>query len=192
MQPLKFQRSTKTHVAAVESESFRVAMRRLPGGVSIITSGQGSDRSGMTATSLSSLSVDPPSLIVSINRDASIRPILDRYKAFGASVLRAGQKSVADRFAGIGGLKGNGRFIGERWIALETGAPLLATALAVFDCEVEDIIDRHTHSIIIGLSRPYRYRLKAPRWFTGRGNTPHPALESLKSTTIGKGRERAP
>jgi flavin reductase (DIM6/NTAB) family NADH-FMN oxidoreductase RutF len=139
--------------AAVDSAAFRAAMRRLPGGVSVITAGQGSDRTGMTVTSMSSLSVDPSTLIIAINRSASLRPFLDRYRSFGVSILRAGQKTVADRFAGVGGLAGNGRFIGEQWIPLKTGAPVLAAALAAFDCEVEEIIERHTHSIIIGLVR---------------------------------------
>jgi flavin reductase (DIM6/NTAB) family NADH-FMN oxidoreductase RutF len=140
----------------VDSDAFRSAMRQLAGGVTVITAGQGVDRTGMTVSSLSSFSIAPPSLIVSINRQASIRPFLDRYRAFGASILASGQNAVADRFAGVGGLKGNGRFIGEKWIALETGAPLLAGALAVFDCEIEEIIDRHTHSIVIGLVKAVR------------------------------------
>ncbi|MDO9412657.1 MAG: flavin reductase family protein [Pseudolabrys sp.] len=140
----------------VDSEAFRASMRQLAVGVSVITAGQGTDRTGMTVTSLSSFSIAPPSLIVSINRAASIRPLLDRYRTFGASILGTGHNAVADRFAGVGGLKGNGRFIGEKWITLETGAPLLAGALAVFDCEIEEIIERHTHSIVIGLVKAAR------------------------------------
>ncbi len=156
MAQLRVKPKMDVDIPAVASEAFRAAMRQLPGGVSIIAAGQGSDRTGMTVTSLASLSLDPPTLIVSVSRESSIRPLLDRYRAFGASVLRADQSSVADRFSGYGGLKGNSRFIGEKWIALETGAPLLAGALALFDCEIEDIIDRHTHSIVIGQVKAVR------------------------------------
>lgn len=52
----------------VSSGDFRSAMRHLAGGVSVITAGRGKDITGMTVTSVSSLSVDPPTLIVSINR----------------------------------------------------------------------------------------------------------------------------
>ena len=150
MSQLKVQRNMTIDGPAVEGDAFRAAMRQLAGGISIITAGQGIDRTGMTVTSLTSFSLSPPTLIVSVNRQSSIRPLLDRYKAFGASILNAGQRAAADRFAGHGGLKGNSRFIGEKWITLETGAPLLAGALAIFDCEIADIIDRHTHSIVIG------------------------------------------
>ncbi len=150
MPQLKVQSNVNTKTPPIEANAFRSAMRQLPGGVSIIAAGHGVDRAGMTATSLSSFSVAPPTLIVCINRQSTIRPLLDRYRAFGASILRSGQSSIADRFAGLDGMKGNSRFAGENWITLETGAPLLADALAVFDCEIAEIVDRHTHSIVIG------------------------------------------
>ncbi|HEV7834506.1 MAG TPA: flavin reductase family protein, partial [Caballeronia sp.] len=63
----------------VSSGDFRSAMRHLAGGVSVITVGRGKDITGMTVTSVSSLSVDPPALIVSINRDSSSWPLLKRH-----------------------------------------------------------------------------------------------------------------
>ena len=79
---------------------FRGAMRQLTGGVSVITAGRGKDISGMTVTSVSSLSVDPPALIVSVNRGASCRPLLTRYGFFGVNILTSDQIDIADRFAG--------------------------------------------------------------------------------------------
>ncbi len=125
-------------------------MRQLPGGVSVITVGRGEERSGLTVTSVSSLSLDPPTLIVCINKQSSSWPLLQRHKAFGVNVLRAGQQVVAERFAGRGGLKGAARFGDEPWITLATGVPLLADALAVIDCGLEETIDRHSHAIVIG------------------------------------------
>ncbi|MFX6861586.1 flavin reductase family protein, partial [Acinetobacter baumannii] len=58
------------------ADNFRSAMRSLAGGVSVITAGRGNDLSGMTVTSVSSLSVEPATLIVSINRKASSWPLL--------------------------------------------------------------------------------------------------------------------
>ena len=90
----------------VNSNDFRGAMRQLTGGVSVITAGHGSDISGMTVTSVSSLSVDPPALIVSINRSASSWPLLKRYGCFGVNTLTADQIDIAERFTGKDGLKG--------------------------------------------------------------------------------------
>jgi flavin reductase (DIM6/NTAB) family NADH-FMN oxidoreductase RutF len=134
----------------VASDDFRGAMRHLAGGVSVITAGRGKDITGMTVTSVSSLSVDPPSLVVSINRASSSWPLLRRHGFFGVNILTADQLDVAERFTGKGGLKGAERFAGAEWIPGASGVPLLAGALAAIDCEVEDIVERHSHAIVIG------------------------------------------
>ena len=106
--------------------------------------------SGMTVTSVSSLSVDPPALIVSISREASSWPLVTRYGFFGVNILTSDQVGIAERFTGKGGLKGAGRFAGVEWTTRVSGVPLLAGALAAIDCEVEDIVERHSHAIVIG------------------------------------------
>jgi flavin reductase (DIM6/NTAB) family NADH-FMN oxidoreductase RutF len=132
------------------SGDFRSAMRHLAGGVSVITVGRGTDITGMTVTSVSSLSVDPPTLIVSINRESSSWPLLKTRGCFGVNILNADQLDVAERFSGKDGLKGAARFAGAEWITLASAVPLLAGALAAIDCEVEDIVERHSHAIVIG------------------------------------------
>jgi flavin reductase (DIM6/NTAB) family NADH-FMN oxidoreductase RutF len=134
----------------VVSGDFRSAMRQLTGGVSVITAGIGWDISGMTVTSVSSLSVDPPALIVSINREASSWPLVRRYGFFGVNILTSDQIDIAERFTGKDGLKGAERFAGAHWTTRISGVPLLTDALAVIDCEVEDMVERHSHAIVIG------------------------------------------
>ena len=135
---------------AASSDHFRTAMRQLPGGVSVVTAGRGDDISRMTVTSVSSFSVDPPTLIVSINRSASSWPLMKRHGFFGVNILTSDQLDIAERFAGKGGLKGAARFAGARWITRKSGVPLLAGALAAIDCEVEESIERQSHAIVIG------------------------------------------
>jgi len=134
----------------VSSTVFRGAMRQLTGGVSVITAGRGKDTSGMTVTSVSSLSVEPAALIVSINREASSWPLIKRCGHFGVNILASDQIDIAERFAGKGGLKGAERFAGAGWTTRISGVPLLVGALAAIDCEVEDIVERHSHAIVIG------------------------------------------
>jgi flavin reductase (DIM6/NTAB) family NADH-FMN oxidoreductase RutF len=134
----------------VSSGDFRGAMRHLTGGVSVITVGRGNDITGMTVTSVSSLSVDPPTLIVSVNRGSSSWPLLQQHGFFGVNILTADQLDVAERFSGKGGLKGAARFAGAQWIMGASGVLLLAGALAAVDCQVEDIVERHSHAIVIG------------------------------------------
>jgi flavin reductase (DIM6/NTAB) family NADH-FMN oxidoreductase RutF len=134
----------------ISAGDFRNAMRHLTGGVSVITAGRGDDITGMTVTSVSSLSVDPAALIVSVNRESSSWPVLQRHGVFGVNILTSDQLDIAERFAGKGGLKGADRFAGAQWFTRASGAPLLVGALAAIDCEVEDVIERHSHAIVIG------------------------------------------
>lgn len=140
---------TFTRAPDMSGETFRSAMRLLAGGVSIITAGRDHDISGMTVSSLSSLSADPPRLMVGINLQASSFLLIRRYGFFGASILGAGQENIAERFSDKS-LKGRERFVGAAWMTLASGVPLLASALAAIDCEVEDIVERHSHAIVIG------------------------------------------
>jgi flavin reductase (DIM6/NTAB) family NADH-FMN oxidoreductase RutF len=134
----------------VSSGDFRNAMRRLTGGVSVVTAGRGRDISGMTVTSVSSLSVEPPTLIVSVNRSASSWPLIQRHGFFGVNILNADQLEVAERFTGKGGLKGAERYADAEWYSRVSGVPLLSGALAAIECGVEEIIERHSHVIVIG------------------------------------------
>ena len=98
----------------VTSGDFRNAMRQSDRRRQRHHRRRGRDISGMTVTSVSSLSVDPPSLIVSINRESSSWPLVKRYGFFGVNILTSDQIDIAERFTGKGGLKGADRFAGAR------------------------------------------------------------------------------
>lgn len=134
----------------VQPVELKAAMRQLAGGVSVVTAGRGELRSGATVTSATALSMEPPTIIVNINRSSSVWPIISRHNHFCVNVLSVDQQHIADRFAGKDGLKGAARYDGAEWFELESGALALAGALASVDCAVEDVIERHTHAIIIG------------------------------------------
>lgn len=135
---------------------FRSALRHLAGGVSVITTGRGDDRTGLTVTSLSSLSAEPPTVMFGVNLSSSSFPVLKRHRSFGVNLLTAAQKEVADRFAGRNGEKGPARYAEAQWHEGRTGAPLLEGALAALDCELEELIERHSHAIVIGRVREIR------------------------------------
>ncbi len=124
-------------------------MRRLAGGVSIITAGRDEDITGMTVTSLTSLSASPPRLLVSVNRQASSFAPIERHRVFGVNILGSEQQELASRFSN-GRLKGAQRYEGVSWRAGASGVPLLGHSLATVECQVEEIIERHSHGIIVG------------------------------------------
>jgi flavin reductase (DIM6/NTAB) family NADH-FMN oxidoreductase RutF len=148
---------------------FRSIMRRLAGGVSIITAGQGDDITGMTVTSLTSLSATPPRLLVSIDRQASSFALIQLYRSVGENILGADQQELAGRFSNSG-LKGKQRFDGAAWSAGSSGVPLLEHSLATVECRVEEIIERHSHGIIVGslLSFDLSHRLSGLVYWNGQ------------------------
>lgn len=139
-----------TPAADVEPEEFRTTLRQLAGAVSVVTAGRGDDRSGLTATSVTSFSAEPPAVLVAVNLRSSALPAIRAYRHFAVNVLNAGQQPLADRFAGRDGLRGAARFQGSDWASLVTGAPVLVGALAVIDAELEEVIERHSHALLIG------------------------------------------
>jgi flavin reductase (DIM6/NTAB) family NADH-FMN oxidoreductase RutF len=144
--------STGAALTGVHADAATVkqALRTLAGGVSVITAGRGDDRTGATVTSATGLSMDPPTMIVNINKSSSTWPAIQRHGHFCVNILADGQQPIANRFAGIGGVKGAARYEGAEWTTLVSGASVLVDALAAIDCEVEEIIERHSHAIVLG------------------------------------------
>ena len=142
--------------AHAEPSALKEAMRHLIGGVVVITAGIGEERTGLTATSALSLSMDPPTMLITVNRASSSWPVIARRRHFCVNLLHADQADVAARFAGAGGAKGAARYDGAEWVTMGSGALGLADALAAIDCEVEEIIERHSHAIVLGAVRDVR------------------------------------
>ena len=140
----------RPETTAFHPNDLKLAMRNMAGGVSVVTAGTGDNRNGATVTSATALSMDPPTMIVSINRSSSIWPVIDRFNHFCINILSAEQQDVASRFSGVGGLKGAERYADAEWFTLESGAAALKGSLAAIDCAVEDVIERHSHTIVIG------------------------------------------
>lgn len=141
------EQSARGHVSA---QHFRHAMRSLAGAVSVVTTGRGEARIGFTATSVASLAIDPPSVIVCLDRSSSSWPVLRTTRRFCVNILAEDQAAIADRFAGRGGLKGRDRFGDAHWRETARGTWALTDALVSLDCVVEEAIERHSHAIVIG------------------------------------------
>ncbi|MCJ2028636.1 flavin reductase family protein [Methylobacterium sp. J-043] len=155
---------------AIDGGLLKQAMRRLVGGVVVITAGSGEDRVGLTATSAVSLCVDPPTMLVCVNRSSSSWPVIARRRHFCVSILGAGQQGIAERFAGIGGLRGAARYLGADWTIMESGASGLTEAQAIVDCTLAEVIERHSHAILLGAVREVRLnRAERPALAYGGG-----------------------
>lgn len=135
----------------VDAASYRAAMRYHAGAVAILSVGKPGNRTGLTATSVCSLSDTPPRLIACVNRSASAHGLIRRTASFGVNLLRIEQAELADVFAGRRGIERDHRFTdADGWLSLATGAPILKSALVGLDCELVDEHVHDTHSIFVG------------------------------------------
>lgn len=133
----------------VEADVFREAMRRFASGVCIVAAGQGDVRCGMTVSAFTSVSAEPPLVLVCLNRSSSAHGCLTNAARFSINILGAQQEEEAMLFAGQRGLHGADRF-DERWQQDQAGAPVLTTAHHAIVCASETQHVSGTHTLLIG------------------------------------------
>lgn len=137
---------------SVSAQDFRLGMRRLAGACAIVTTGSRhagrASWAGLTATAISSVSADPPRLLVCVNRNVWAHGQIAGTGAIGVNVLGKSSEALAMRFAG-GKCTPQEKFAEGRWLTNVTGAPLLADAIAAFDCHVAEIVAASSHDIFI-------------------------------------------
>jgi len=148
--------------APPDAAAFRAAMRNLAGGVAIVTTGQGEARRGLTVTAVTSVSAEPPLLLVCVNASSGSHDALLRQGRFGVNLLGLEQAELALRFAGAGGVQGAARFAGEAWTQAAGGAPLLDSALCAMECRLETHQRAGSHGIFIGRVLATRQRAGEP------------------------------
>ena len=131
----------------IDPLDFRRTLGCFATGVTVITAldSEGKPR-GLTANAFSSLSLDPPQILVCIDHRADTFPVISQAKTFAVNVLAEHQREVSQRFAG----KGEDKFEGVAYSAGDSGVPLLDGALAVIECRVEQAYEAGDHTIFIG------------------------------------------
>ncbi|MDD9966568.1 MAG: flavin reductase family protein [Myxococcales bacterium] len=129
---------------------MRAGMRKVAQGVSVVSLGDRNDqRAAMTASSVTSVSAEPPSMLVCVHRDASLYAGLSASKPFCINALASHMDAIANRCAG--GATGDDRFAEGDWQTdPQTGLPFLADALANFFCTPEAALQYGTHLVCIG------------------------------------------
>jgi flavin reductase (DIM6/NTAB) family NADH-FMN oxidoreductase RutF len=139
----------KTMLTHVEPEQVRRALRAWASGVTIVTAAHKNEQHGMTVSSFASISLDPPLLMVALQKTTRTSGMVSRAQAFGVTILSAGQREISERFAGRSD-ESNDRLEGIEMETLDTGAPLIKGGLAYFDCRLRQTMDAGTSIIFIG------------------------------------------
>ena len=127
---------------------MRDGLRRLAKAVVVITCEHGGTRYAMSATAVSELSMEPPSLLICVNRTASLYAPLSSGANFAVNILHSSHETVSAACSGK--LKGEARFEQGQWARSSLGPPYLEDAQASFVCRNDRQVDHGTHGIFIG------------------------------------------
>ncbi|WP_225871469.1 flavin reductase family protein [Qipengyuania atrilutea] len=147
-------RTATEYVAGSDPRTLRDALGTFATGVTIVTATAPDGRHiGLTANSFTSVSLEPPLLLVCPARSAGSMPVLEKAEFFAVNVLHIGQQGVSNLFAA----KGEDRFAETEFELWDRGVPILANALASFECRKYAEYDGGDHVILVGEVERVRY-----------------------------------
>jgi len=133
----------------IDADAFKLGMRQLAAGVSIVTTRRPTGRAGLTATAVCSVSAEPPQLLVCVHQDSETYEAIRESGVLCVNLLDQRHEALARCFAGMTGKRGEDRFSEGRWGEMQTGAPKLEDALAAFDCKIRDVLHSGSHCIFV-------------------------------------------
>ena len=128
-------------------ERFIEAMRRFATGVTIVTTSFEQRIHGFTVNAFASVTVEPPTVLICVNRAARAHPLIAQAGHFCVNVLSIEQMELAKRFAGG---EPRSRFEGVAYRCGPSGSPILEGTLAHFDCKLGEELTASTHTIFLG------------------------------------------
>jgi len=153
---------TDNNQADFDALDLRRAFGNFATGVTIVTTlDSAGTPCGFTANSFSSVSIEPPLLLVNIARSAYGCDVFTGSQGFAVNILAHNQRDLSNRFASAG----TDKFAGQDWHGAATGAPIIDGVVAWFDCEHFEQVDAGDHIVLIGKVLQYRYNTHAPLGF---------------------------
>ncbi|HEY0212192.1 MAG TPA: flavin reductase family protein, partial [Paenirhodobacter sp.] len=129
---------------------LKAAMRHYAAGVTVITTGVGDARRGVTATAFTSVTMDPPTVLVCVNRGGATNPAMREAGRFCVNILAEGQDEACAAFSGQRGLMGADQFSPFEWRSCGGQGGALDGALASIACTVSGMVEQGTHTIFLG------------------------------------------
>lgn len=151
-------------IATLDPADLRRAFSSFATGVTVVTTRSSSaEPVGFTANSFSSVSLDPPMLLVCVANGIRSYPVFSSAGSFAVNILADDQQEVSRSFAS----RGADKFGAVQWTEGQTGSPLLDGVVAWFDCRMHQIVPAGDHSILVGRIINYGYNNRAPLGFCG-------------------------
>jgi flavin reductase (DIM6/NTAB) family NADH-FMN oxidoreductase RutF len=136
---------------AVTPAAFRAALGSFPTGVTVMTSVVDGIPHGMTANAISSVSLEPPMVLVCVDLGAHMSTVVERSGRFALSVLAEDQEALSTHFADASRGLGGEEFDGVAHEPGTLGLPLLTGAISYLECEVDRIVAAGDHLVVFGL-----------------------------------------
>jgi flavin reductase (DIM6/NTAB) family NADH-FMN oxidoreductase RutF len=136
--------------AVIGSDDFRRVMGHFVTGVTVVSALDGERPFGITVNALSSVSLDPPLVMVALDRRRFLTPIVRAAGRYAVNILSEDQQALSDCFAGAAVEPGREAFCGAAWHAGPTGLPLLDGAIATLECAVVETFSAGDHDLFIG------------------------------------------
>ena len=148
-----------------DSQKQRKIMGHFATGVTVVTTEGEAGSHGMTANAVTSLSLDPPLVLIAVDKRAALLEYLVKNRCFAVNILRLDQEDLSRRFA----TPGPKDFSDLNVTTAVTGSPILADGLAFLDCRVHDILPGGDHDIFVGEIVAGEYQGGEPLlYFSGR------------------------
>lgn len=130
---------------SMDSRAFRNALGQFATGVTVVSIKDGDDVHGMTANSFTSVSLDPPLILICVHKDNTTHRLIEEKQAFAVSVLSENHEAVSRYYAGDRSID-----LTARWSEEKTNSPVLSDALAWYDCRLWQAYDGGDHTIYVG------------------------------------------
>lgn len=134
----------------IHPQDYRDAMAKFAGAVHVVTTDGPAGRRGVTVIAACSVSDEPPTILVCLNRIKTENDVFAENGVFALNTLAEGHVELGNAFSGLTGLSQNDRFGVANWDTIASGAPTLTNALSVLDCRIVETKDMATHRIHFG------------------------------------------
>ena len=148
-QPVSAIHSVDPEESAFDTGLFRRVSGRFTAGITVVTTRSAAGLRGITANSFTTVSLNPPLVLFCLTNTSSFTPLIEESGVFAVNVLAVDDEFLSDRFANRAPLV-DVRFTGVPHHFEESGAPVLDTAIAWFDCRVWANYDGGDHRIVVG------------------------------------------
>jgi flavin reductase (DIM6/NTAB) family NADH-FMN oxidoreductase RutF len=136
--------------AGIDADTFRRVMGHFVTGVTVVSAFDGERPFGITVNALSSVSLDPPLVMVALDRRRFLTPIVRAAGRYAVNMLSEEQQALSDCFAGAAVQPGRDAFCGAAWHPGTSGLPLLDGAIATLECTVVETFSAGDHDLFIG------------------------------------------